>query len=329
MSIDVASLQRIVIIDPAFLGDTVFNGPLVRALKKRQADLRVDLVVRPPSQIIASQIRGVDKVYVFDKRQTDAGLRGLRRMAQVLKAEAYDLALIPHPSIRSTLLAYLAKIPHRIGTARGLAGLFLTEGIKTGVDESFTGQRLRLIGAEEDDSRVNATIDAEVESEKSGDKFRLGLLMGSAWATKCWSKAQARRLLQALDPSRFEVVFLGAEWEREKFDGLFDAEVNVLDRIGQPLKDMIAEIGLCDVVIGGDTGPLHIARGMSVPVVGLYGPSSEHRHEFSDHDIILSQDIECRPCSAHGHQRCPLEHHRCMVDLDANRVKDAILKVLG
>jgi len=286
------------------------------------------MLVRPPSEVIAAQIRGVDRVHVFDKYGRDSGWRGLSRLADGLRAEAYELALIPHPSIRSTLLAYLAKIPRRVGNAGGLAGLFLTQRFRAGSEDSFTGQRLRLIDAEQDDPGLHGTMARDAQNPRTAEKYRLGLLMGSAWATKCWSKAQARRLLDDLDPAQFEVVFLGAEWERDRFEGLFDANVTILDRIGQPLGALVDELAACDLVLGGDTGPLHIARSMSVPVIGLFGPTSEHRHDFSARDVVLSEELACRPCSAHGDKKCPLQHHQCMVDLDANRVKNAILSVL-
>src|SRR5687768_15414714 len=106
-------ISSAVIIDPAFLGDVVFDAPLVRALTTKNPSCKIGLVVRPPADAIARAIPGVNRVHIFDKRKKDRGWSGLSRMAQELAEENYQLALIPHPSVRSTLLARLARMPDR------------------------------------------------------------------------------------------------------------------------------------------------------------------------------------------------------------------------
>jgi heptosyltransferase II len=328
MASELASLKRIVIIDPAYLGDTVFNGPLVRALRQQAPAAQIDIVVRPPSDVIGKRMEGINRVHVFDKRKLDAGLSGLRRMARRLSEEAYDMALIPHPSARSTLLAFLANIPRRIGHAKGLAGLFLTKRIAIEQDDSFVKHRLRLIGAQTEALSLAKILRPNSSNESTRAKTRVGLCMGSAWATKAWSKNQAQELLNLLEPERIEIVFLGAEWERDRFQGLTAGAGQIVDRIGQPLDDMIEDIAACDLVIAGDTGPLHIARALAVPVVALFGPTPESKHDFSPKDAVLFEDLGCRPCSPHGHQICPLGHHACMEDLAASKVHHAALNVV-
>ena len=326
--IELGSPKRIVIIDPAFLGDTVFNGPLIRELRNRLPDAQIDIVVRPPSDQIASYITGIGRVHRFDKRNEDSGISGLRRMAKQISAEKYELAIIPHPSVRSTLLATLAKIPRRIGLATGLAGLFLTEQVKTPRGESFVNQRLRLIGAHTVDGALSGTMRNPEQKISSKHHTRIGLFMGSAWPTKCWSNKQAQELLRSLDDERYEFVFLGAEWERDHFEGLFELGAHTKDRLGLPLAQMLGEIAACDLVIAGDTGPLHMARALSIPVIALFGPSFESRHEFGVRDVVLTENVACRPCSPHGHKKCPLGHHQCMEELAASRVREAVLQVI-
>lgn len=337
--------ERYVVIDPAFLGDVVFDGPLVRALKLANPGCVVGLVVRPPADAIAERIEGVDRVHVFDKRGGDRGLMGLLRVARELREAEYDAALIPHPSLRSTLLAALARIPVRIGSARGhLARLFLTDHRPEEDGDTFVAARLRLAGAplaagDTAASRLEGTLRAgSTRSARfSGARLRLGLLLGSEWPTKRWAIDQAGALVRGLDPLKVELVLLGSSRERALFDDLRRAAGPGVDRVlaaaqdavGGPAGELIEQIARLDLLIAGDTGPLHAARALGVPVIALFGPTSERRHRFGAADRVLAIEIECRPCSAHGGLVCPEGHHRCMKELGADRVLGAVGEALA
>src|SRR5688572_27430663 len=110
--------MRAVVIDPAFLGDVVFDGPLARAFKAKHPGGELAIVVRPPADQIAARLAGIDRVHVFDKRGKDRGLSGLLRMSRELASHRYEVAYIPHPSVRSTMLAWRSRIPIRIGSTQ-------------------------------------------------------------------------------------------------------------------------------------------------------------------------------------------------------------------
>ena len=96
---------RALVIQTAYLGDTVFTSALVHALRGRWPAAEIDLCVAPRAQDIARAIPGVAQVHVFDKRGADRGLSGLRRVAARLATRQYPLAVLPHRSLRTSLLA--------------------------------------------------------------------------------------------------------------------------------------------------------------------------------------------------------------------------------
>lgn len=313
-------IDSAVIIDPAFLGDVVFDAPLVRALKAQNPRCKVGLVVRPPADAIARAISGVDRVHVFDKRKKDAGFSGLKRAAAELRAENYAVALVPHPSVRSTALAYLAGIPERRGDAPGfLARAFLTHPVRSDSSDSFVRARLRLLERPADPA-LAGTFRAQDPVPKT--RPRLGLVLGSQWATKRWAPERAAEFVRQLDLARIELVLIGSDSERPLFAALGPIP-GAIEAIGGTVDDLLRAIASCDVLIAGDTGPLHIARAYGIPVIALFGPTSEHKMDFAPHDRLLTVDLSCRPCSAHGDDTCPEGHHRCMRELSAARVLEA------
>jgi heptosyltransferase-2 len=320
------TIDSAVIIDPAFLGDVVFDAPLVRALKAQNPACKVGLVVRPPADAIARSIAGVDRVHIFDKKNKDAGFSGLKRVAAELRAEHYAVALIPHPSVRSTALAYFAGVPKRRGDAPGLfARAFLTEHLRSQKTDSFVRARLRLLDA---NAPVELAGTFREPPVPKASKPRIGLVLGSQWATKRWAPERASEFVRALDPARAELVLIGAESERALYTALGPLP-GAIDAIGGTVDDLLHAIAACDVVIAGDTGPLHIARAYGIPVVALFGPTPESRIDFAPHDRLLTVDLSCRPCSAHGGHTCPEGHHRCMRELSAERVLEATNVLLG
>jgi lipopolysaccharide heptosyltransferase II len=324
------ALERTVIVDPAFLGDVVFDAPLVRAIKARCSDAFVGIVVRPPADAIARAIVGIDRVHVFDKRGSDRGISGIERVARELAREAYTAALIPHPSIRSVLVAARAGIPRRVGVGQGLiARRLLTERREVKPGDTFVEARLRLLG---DAARADADLAGSLEvprPARASGRTRIGLVLGSEWPTKRWSIDRAAAFVSRLDPAHTILVLCGAEKERPLYAELrakiaAGRSIEIEDAVGGSVDAMVARIASLDVMIAGDTGPLHVARALGIPVIGLFGPTSEARHAFTGRDRVLAVALECRPCSAHGAMICPEGHHRCMKDL----TEDAVLEVL-
>ncbi len=315
---------RVLIIDPAFVGDVVFSGPLVRALHDSIPDVVVGLVVRPPGEQLAARVVGLDRVHVFDKRGQHRGLSGLRTVAAALQAERYDVALLPHPSLRSALLAQQAKIPIRVGGRGFPARLALTETVDLPV--AHVERRLALakdLLALPADTALSGTLQRSRPRIPEGRR-RVGLVLGASWGTKRWPVEQLSAFVAGLDRERYLLVLLGGAPDRENLEALLPLPEGTVDAVGGSLEQLITAIEGCDVVVAGDTGPLQIARGLGVPVVALFGPTFESSHSFAAVDRVLTEALDCRPCHHHGPARCPLGHHRCMRELDARRVLAAL-----
>src|SRR5207237_4517183 len=112
-----------------------------------------------------------------------------------LAADGYLTALIPHPSIRSVLVASRAKIPARIGASQGFwASRLLTERRQMHPDDTFVEARLRLLGDDvEDDAALVGSLLPPRVSRGEG-RARIGLVLGSEWPTKRWAIDRAAEL---------------------------------------------------------------------------------------------------------------------------------------
>ena len=318
--------RNVLVIQPAFLGDVVFTSALVDSIGARFPAARIDVCVTPRGRDIVLAMPRASAPIVFDKRGVDRGPRGLLRAAA--RVEGKDLAVLPHRSLRSGLLARLARIPRRVGFRGAPGSLLYTERVRSAGD-TFLGQEARLalaLGATPLPMRLHARgewMEAVDVTIRHLGAFA-ALCIGSEWATKIWPAARFAGLAEALWRQGLVPVLVGGPGEREAAAAVNSAaRVKCIDTTGNTVGEALALLSQAALCVGGDTGLVHAARALGTPTVALFGPTAPGRHVFGPRSRAVSLALECSPCSAHGQARCPLGHHKCLRDLDVERVLDA------
>jgi heptosyltransferase-2 len=323
---------RVLVIHTAFLGDTVFTSALVGSLSRRFPAAEIDLCVAPRGRDIALAMPGVGFVHVFDKRGKDWGIFGLRRLARRLATRQYPLAVLPHQSLRTGLLAWMARIPERVGFAGAPGAWLYTERVPT-QETAFLRREAdlaRALGAAPGEMRLVPRpewIAAARGALGSAAGERLAAIcLGSEWATKVWPASRVRDLVERLSTAGFRPVLLGGRREAILVRQIGGAG-RAIDTTGNSVGEALAILSLSALAVGGDTGLVHAARAMGIPTVAVFGPTPSAVHAFGARERAVSLGLDCSPCSVHGSRRCPLGHHRCLRDLDAGRVALACAEV--
>ena len=322
--------MKLLVVQTAFLGDTVFTSALAGSLRARFPQAELALCVAPRGRDVALAIPGVSQVHVFDKRGADRGARGLLRVARTLRAERFDLAVVPHRSPRSALLAWLAAIPERVG----FGSLLFTRRVQRPRGAGFLAQEAALavaLGGQPAPMRLSAQP-ASVAAARAllGEARVAALCVGSEWATKIWPAARFAALADQLAARGFLPVLLGGPRERDLARAVSSAmRSRAIDTAGNTVAEALGILSIASVCVGGDTGLVHAARALGTPAVALFGPTPAGVHAFGPRDRLLTLGLDCSPCSAHGSRDCPLGHHRCLRDLDEAQVLRACEAALG
>jgi len=324
------------VIQTAFLGDVVLTTPLLAALAQRHG--AVDVVTTTAAAPLLETHPAVRRVIAYDKRGRDRGAAGLVRLARALRAGRYEVAYLPHRSLRSAVLARVAGVPRRIGFADGWP-LFYTEARPRPREGHEVDRLLGLAGAPSGAfaPRLYPTAEDEciVDEKLAAAGITtppVALAPGSIWGTKRWPYFAE---LAAALAGRAAIVVVGSAEDV----GLGEAVREAVGRTGGralngcgtlTLRQSAALIGRARLLVTNDSAPLHLATAMGTPVVALFGPTIA---EFGfgpirEGDVALSvAGLSCRPCSAHGPRACPLGHHRCMKDLSVASVLQAVEEV--
>jgi len=336
--------KRILIIQTAFLGDVILSTPLIKALRELFTDSFISFLLIPETKKVLENNPYLDEILVYDKRK-QKGLRCFYRMVGEIKQRGFDLAIIPHRSLRSALLAYFSRIPKRIGFDRSSGSFLFTQKVTYLADVHEVDRNLSLVfGFDHPSTRVCPEIFPSPEDYdyarkllhesgiKEEDKI-VGIAPGSVWATKRWLPerfGEVADLLQQKDGIR--VVFLGSDEDLVLCQQIAD-QMKTSPVILAGKTDVLqsaAIISLCTVVLSNDSAPVHMASAMRRPVVEIYG-STVPEFGFApygvDHTIIQKQ-MGCRPCGIHGRRKCPKKHYECMKEITTEEVFQAVLLYL-
>ena len=326
------------VVQTAFLGDVVLTTPLLAALAERHGPL--DVVTTPAAAPLLETLPAVRSVRRYDKRGTERGLTGLLTIVRALRAERYETAYLPHRSLRSALLARLARVPRRVGFHDGWPSLY-TEVKRRPAAGHEIDRLLALADVKPPHQTPPAlvtTLADRAAAERvlregslgggAGEPF-VALAPGSIWGSKRWPYyAELAERLAA----RVAVVVVGSPADRELGEAIVAAvgrsggrAVNACGRLS--LRESAALIGKAVALVTNDSAPLHLAAAAGTPIVALFGPTlpTFGFGPRGPRDVALGvEDLTCRPCSRHGPARCPLGHHHCMRRLAPEQVLAAL-----
>jgi len=366
---DPATVRRILVRSTNWIGDIVMISPSLRALRRRFTKARIEVVAVPQMAPCLEGNPDVDEVIVFDRRGRDAGALGLVRFARRLRERRYDLAILFQKAMGAALLARLSGIPARVGLDTDRRGWLLTHPVPFTPELSRRHHLLifaevaRAAGCALDDLRPFYPVaEAEREwaerflSENRAERFRrlLALHISASKPQRAWHRNRfiesARRIAERHDAG---VLLLGgpadAEDLSEAESALGAIAINACGRstIGQ----MAALIARCDAFLGNDSGPMHVAGALGVPVIALFGPGDPDRtaawapelHASGvDHDggsgiaparvLPISRRYPCAPCRQDFFRECypaPSGKPLCLESITVEEVVAAGDAVLG
>ena len=329
---------RILIRSSNWLGDAVMSVPAIRAIKNGRLDAHVTIAT--PAKI-ASMWKLVSEVDAIIPLSGDSLLTTIRLLR---RQPSFDAAILFPNSLRVVLETWLSGIPRRVGYrghARSwLLNQIITEPRRPGPLKHQSARYLRI--AEELGAEITATFQLPPfhqtlatpepggsESNINHQQFKLGLCPGAEygpakrWLPERFAEAAAKVAAQA--PVQW--VLFGTPKDAEIGDqiaaGLGDSCVN---RIGQTTLDqLILALRECRLLLTNDTGTMHLASLLGVPVVAIFG-STEPRltGPLGDRHIVLRHHVECSPCFL---RECPIDF-RCMRAVAVQEVVDAVLSIL-
>jgi heptosyltransferase-2 len=330
------------VVQTAFLGDVVLATPLLQALRLKYPPAHLALLTTPMGAEILAGLPALDEIISFDKRKQDRGARATLALGKKLREARFDLALCPHRSARTAILAGLARIPRRIGFADSAWPWLYQTTVVRDLSRHEVWRNLQLLdplGGTTPGFQPALGLGSapSLDLERlglSGNGLKVGLCPGSVWPTKRWTAQGYAGLADLLQQQFHAQVFLLGAPE----DAAVAAEVEALCR--QPVRnlagrttlpELVSVIDRMNLLVTNDSAPVHIASARRVPVVAIFGPTvpAQGFAPFQERAAVVELPLHCRPCGAHGPRTCPLGHFRCMNDLRPDQVLSELIPLLS
>jgi len=337
--LDRLHVRRICLRATNWIGDAVMTTPAMAALRSSFPDAEIVVVANP---LVAELFRShpyCDRVIVYDKKGAHRGLRGLWRFCGTLRRERFDLAVLLQNAFEAALMAALAGIPLRAGYGSDGRGLLLTHAVAVGEAQRrlhhtrYYLQMLEALGIAGGDGALRLACTEE-------ELARARALLGSADVVVINPGAaygSAKRWL----PERFaevgnrlhaefgvRVVLTGGPGETEIGDDIAAAmRVAPLNLIGKTsVREMMAVLSLCRLVVTNDSGPMHVAAAFGTPIIAVFG-STDHSttSPLADTCRIIRKEVDCAPCLL---RQCPTDH-RCMEAIGVEDVMAGVHELWG
>lgn len=320
-----------------WVGDAVMSLPAIRAIRERFPTAHIAILARPWVADLYARETAIDRVIPYHGR--------VRETAAKLRAESFDTAILLQNAFEAALIAWLARIPVRIGYRRDGRGLLLTEGVAVPApgeiprhERFYYLELLRRAGVIGEFPPSPAIRLEGVDAAREAGMPRLreaglappviGVSPGAAYGTaKCWLPERFAEAASRLAGERgASVAVFGMPGERALCETVAaQVQAPVRNFAGRAtLAEFIEMAAACRVVLTNDSGAMHIASALGVPTVTVFG-ATDHTTTGPTGPLarVVREQVECSPCLK---RECPIDH-RCMTRVTVDRVMKIALQV--
>jgi len=320
------------------MGDVILTTPALAALKARYPRVYLDFVVK---ERYAELLKGhplVDGLFLLPQGD------GLLPVGRQLRRKRHHVVLDLHANLRSRLLTAMLPAPRKLRYGKRTFRRWAM--VRTGYRPQEAPhvvdlylECLRPLGIEAPRGRPRLYLsngDGEFREEfylqnRFGESGPVvGLHPGARWPGKRWPAERFARLGQRLMRERgAQILVFGGPGEEDLVARVVQGiQPSPPVALGLSLGQLMALISGCVLFVTNDSGPMHMATALGVPVVAIFGPTHPLLGfwPLGDEDVVLTAGLSCSPCSLHGKRRCPQGTWQC---LERVGVQDALGAALG
>jgi heptosyltransferase-2 len=339
--------NKILVMEYWNLGDIVMLTPFLRSLRIQYPEAIITLLTSPKAAPLMEQQGLVNQVmavripwaehYSRWRKYNPFSVQwlGMLRMVRFLRAQHFDLAFTARADIRENFILWLARVARRVGYGFGGGGFLLTDTVTPDVQHPHLSNRwLRLLEHVGKQALVrHPSLQVTSEEERASQKilaergfhrqdFLIGVHPGARSATRQWGEENFLALSQRLQ-AQFPVKIVWFE-DPNRTPSVHSS--NVHQPLSLPLRQFMAVLSQCGLLICNDSGPMHIATALGVPVVAVFGPTEPAWFgPLGEENLVISQPgFWCRPCFDY----CRFDQPYCLRTINVETVFEAAVQAL-
>jgi heptosyltransferase-3 len=339
------SAKKILIINLRYIGDTIWMYPFIKNLKVNLPDAEISALVNKGGEVFLELMPELSEVIVFKRKEIKSkyGIFKFIKFLREIRNKDFDTVFILSNLDRSTIISFASGAKARIGfeSDSWWRGFLLTEKFKWDDNKNphmieYHLQSLTDAGLKIYDRRL--TIDVP-ESEikkiiekfsilKTSDKKSVLVHPGARTKLRQWGVKKFSEVINSI-ADRYRIFLIGGPDEDNIIQDMLNKLKGPPDIVSTNLNllEFAALCKFCDLFIGNDSAPIHIAAGTGLFVIGIYGPTlSKYSGPWTDKRALF--DISTVPCRLCRQDKCIYpEKQACLNIITPKMVIDKIQEV--
>ncbi|MDD5475166.1 MAG: lipopolysaccharide heptosyltransferase II [Syntrophales bacterium] len=328
-----------------WIGDVIMSLPALSAVRNSVPGARITVLAKPWVADLYRLFPGIDEVIIFQSPGCHDGLAGKTRLAKELRQRRFDAALLFQNAIEAAIITALARIPARAGYTTDGRRLLLTHPVKRrkGVDSlhqtRYYLEMVRSLGfiAEPDDLMIRPDGESLrrademlMEQNLSREDILVGIAPGAAYGpAKMWYVERYAALADRLvDEMSARILLFGSADDAVRTGTVKNLmQHGALDLAGTTsLAEASALMSLCSLVVSNDSGLMHLAGGLGVPLIAVFGSTNPvATSPLGVRSHVMYRQVHCSPCLK---KTCPTDF-ACMDAITVDDVRVLALKLLA
>lgn len=345
-----SSPNNILVRVPNWIGDAVMCLPALMDIRECFVKANITLLARPTIAEMLREQCGINDVLVFENQTNHRGVFGLLKLSHIIRKRAFDMAVLFQNAFEAAVLTSISNIPNRIGYATDGRGWLLSQSVQRPSKRSFHQtqyyqQLVEAVTEQPSKDRTPKLVVSEKERKACestfpevfvpSDMLLIGINPGSIYGSaKRWlperfaelgDRIVARMFKDHPEYSSVRCLLMGGKGEE-------DLGREIADRMGsQPIvlsgktsiRELMCILRRCALLVTNDTGPMHMAQALGVPVVAIFGSTDpESTCPSGGEQVLVCKKVRCAPCLLRA---CPIDH-RCMTGVSTDQVMSAVMK---
>ena len=341
--ITLPDIKKVLIRSANWVGDAVMSLPAIHALRLNLPEAEISILAKPWVSEIFQGNPVADRVILYQSPGVHEGLSGKWRLARELKKEHFDLVVLIQNAFEAALISFMAGVPRRAGYNTDGRSILLTHPVtvnrrvKSGHQVDYYLELFRALGFQTMD-RIPSLMVAEDRQEEAEQKLKslgvgdsekiVGISPGATYGSaKEWFPERygelAKRISQNLN--KRILIFGNRSDQRVAAQVREKARLPLIDLTGATtLAQAVALIARCHLFITNDSGLMHVAAALRVPLIAIFGSTDpEKTGPLGETSRVLRKPVPCAPCLK---TECP-EDRKCMGLLSVEEVFEEVRRI--
>lgn len=340
------NIKKILVIRFSSLGDIILTTPLIKLLKASFPGSEIHYLTK---KMYSGVLKYNPHIKTIIDADDNADFAELKNLKSGIKNNNYDLIVDAHNNLKTFYLKLFLKakkltfkkysfrkfllVNFKINLMKNLTPITVRycDIISSLTAKRLNNHRPEIFTNSLSDQNANKGLMYSIHEDK---KITIGIVPSSNHFTKTYPAEKYIELINSFDSNKYKFLLFGKGNDRKNIELIVSQTggnvTNLCDILN--INELAETMEKCSLIISGDTGPMHIAESLNIPLVMLAGSSVKEFGFYpqSQNALVMERDgLSCRPCSHIGRSYCPKDHFKCMNDLTPAAVSAKMLELLN